>query len=191
MVTKKTTPAKTVAPAKTPAKRGGKRPGQAGRPSKIAQVARMVARMDALPAVVKREPPRKKNPNETPAEYRKRTNAPPTKKAAERILNGELLGALKNGELHPDATPLDVMIEAMRQAYKIGGAILAAPFAKEAAPYVHGKINNIDLKQTMQPTQAAQGGDTPVKGIGLHKFLVDYVDVEDVTPKDKPDGSSS
>lgn len=37
-------------------------------------------------------------------------------------------------------TPLDVMLQAMREAYAIGGAKAAHPFAKEAAPYVHPRL---------------------------------------------------
>lgn len=126
----------------------------------------------------------------TPAKKRRnRSNTPvPSVKAAERILNGELLGQVK-GELHPDATPLDVMIEAMRQAYKIGGALAAASYAEKAAPYVHGKINPIDLKQV--PRQTEQGAETPVKDMGLHRFLVEYVDTIDVDAKEVPDGDAS
>ncbi len=47
--------------------------------------------------------------------------------------------ALREGK-----APLEVMLEAMREAYKAGGAVAAAPFAKEAAPYVHPKRSAID-----------------------------------------------
>jgi hypothetical protein len=40
-------------------------------------------------------------------------------------------------------TPLDVMLDAMREAYRKGGATAAAPFAKEAAPYVHAKLSSV------------------------------------------------
>lgn len=190
-------PTKKTVTESAPKRRGRpplpKPPGPGpGRPTKLVQIAQLAAAMDKanLPMRLAGTKRRTKQ-DETPGEKRKRTNAPPTKVAADRILNGGLLTATRSGELHPDATPLDVMIEAMRQAYKVGGALLAAPFAKEAAPYVHGKINNIDLKQTLHPNQGGQGGDTPVKNIGLHRFLVDYIDVEDVTPKDPTNGSTS
>ena len=37
-------------------------------------------------------------------------------------------------------TPLEIMLEAMRQKYAAEGAVAAVPFAKEAAPYVHPKL---------------------------------------------------
>lgn len=49
--------------------------------------------------------------------------------------------ALESGQ-----TPLDIMLEAMRLAYEQGGAIAAMPFAKDAAPYVHPKLANIESK---------------------------------------------
>lgn len=170
-------------------KTGGAQP-RAGRPTKAVTIAKTAMIMaEGMPRSTKanRRPPRKplaETPNKNEALVKK------SRRHASRILDGGVLGALKNGDLDPNATPLDVMIEAMRQAYKIGGAIMAAPFAKEAAPYVHGKVNNIDLKQTMQQGQAMQGSDQPVHDIGLHRFLVEYVDVEDVTPKELTDGSS-
>ena len=68
-----------------------------------------------------------------------------TKQAAERILNGNLNLTREDVDLPHDATPLDVMIEAMRVAYKLGGALGAFSFAKEAAPYLHARINAITL----------------------------------------------
>ncbi len=47
--------------------------------------------------------------------------------------------AEKEGKL-----PLDVMMEAMRDAYKAGGAVAAFPFAKDAAPYLHAKLSSIE-----------------------------------------------
>lgn len=41
-------------------------------------------------------------------------------------------------------TPLEVMLEAMRDAYKGGGAVAASVYAKEAAPYVHPRLASID-----------------------------------------------
>lgn len=43
-------------------------------------------------------------------------------------------------------TPLDVMLEAMRDAYRAGGAVAAAEFAKDAAPYIHPKLSSTALK---------------------------------------------
>ena len=68
-----------------------------------------------------------------------------TKEAAERILNGKLNLTREDVDLPDDATPLDVMIEAMRVAYKLGGALGAFGYAKEAAPYLHARINAITL----------------------------------------------
>lgn len=42
-------------------------------------------------------------------------------------------------------TPLEVMLQAMREAYEKDGAPAAVPFAKECAPYIHPKISNIEL----------------------------------------------
>jgi hypothetical protein len=41
-------------------------------------------------------------------------------------------------------SPLEVMIEAMRDAYEKGGAIAAFAFAKDAAPYLHPRISAIE-----------------------------------------------
>lgn len=158
--------------------------GKPGRPTKVAQMAKFAKEMQNDLAVLAEGAPKPRRPRTTPA-YK--SAQVPSKKAAGRILNGEIYGALATGELHPDATPLDVMIEAMRQAYKIGGAIMAAPYAKEAAPYVHAKINPIDLK----PKNTSNLSETPVKDIGLHKFLVEYVDTIDVEAKEVPDGDAA
>lgn len=44
------------------------------------------------------------------------------------------------------ATPLDILIGAMKEAYARGGYMAAASFAKEAAPYVHPKLSSIEAK---------------------------------------------
>ena len=54
-------------------------------------------------------------------------------------------------------TPLEVILEAMRIAYQQGGAIAAVPFAKEAAPYVHPKLANIDAKTQTFATIVIEG----------------------------------
>lgn len=41
-------------------------------------------------------------------------------------------------------TPLEVMLQAMREAHEKGGAEAAFPFAKDAAPYLHAKLSSID-----------------------------------------------
>lgn len=48
--------------------------------------------------------------------------------------------------LPDDATPLDVMLMAMRKAYLIGGSIAAVPYAEKAAPYIHARIAQMELK---------------------------------------------
>jgi len=42
-------------------------------------------------------------------------------------------------------TPLEVMLEAMIDAYKEGGAVAAFPFAKDAAPYLHAKMAAVEV----------------------------------------------
>ena len=49
-------------------------------------------------------------------------------------------------ELPADATPLDVMLMAMRKAYRIGGSIAATPYAEKCAPYIHARIAQVELK---------------------------------------------
>jgi hypothetical protein len=66
---------------------------------------------------------------------RKRTRDTP----AGQLNQALILRALKEG-----TTPLDVMLEAMREAYEAGGAKAAMPFAKEAAPYLHAKLASIE-----------------------------------------------
>jgi hypothetical protein len=47
-------------------------------------------------------------------------------------------------------TPLEIMVEAMREAYMVGGAVAAFAFAKDAAPYMHAKLSSTDLKATVE-----------------------------------------
>lgn len=47
--------------------------------------------------------------------------------------------AAKNG-----VTPLEVMLSAMRQAYQAKNMKEAAGFAKDAAPYVHPRLNAVE-----------------------------------------------
>lgn len=73
-----------------------------------------------------------------------------SKAAAERIAEG--IDVIRNDgepeELPPDATPLDVMVMAMRVAYRKGGAIAAQPYARDAAPYMHARIAQMELKSS-------------------------------------------
>jgi hypothetical protein len=69
-------------------------------------------------------------------------------KVAARIHEGILAVEEEYGELPPEATPLDVMVMAMRVAYKKGGALAAAPYAEKAAPYMHARIAQMELKSS-------------------------------------------
>jgi hypothetical protein len=42
-------------------------------------------------------------------------------------------------------TPLEVMIEAMNEAYDKGGPAAAFSFARDAAPYMHPKVSAIEM----------------------------------------------
>lgn len=67
-----------------------------------------------------------------------------SKKIASEIAEGKrLFKEVRGEELPDDATPLDVMMMAMRAAYKVGGSIAAAPYAEKCAPYVHARLANI------------------------------------------------
>src|SRR5215831_5119345 len=72
-----------------------------------------------------------------PGAGRKRTRDTPAGKLREEAI----VKALKDG-----TTPLDVMLEAMREAYEKGGAIAAMPHAIAAAPYLHPKLSTVDTK---------------------------------------------
>lgn len=86
-----------------------------------------------------------------------------SKAAAERISAGILVVEEEYGELPPEATPLDVMVMAMRVAYRKGGAIAAQPYARDAAPYLHARIAQMELKnpegQTFALAFTWAGGD--------------------------------
>lgn len=73
---------------------------------------------------------------------RKGAGRPKTADTPEGQLRRDLaIRALKEG-----TTPLEVMLEAMREAYEEGGASAAMPYAKEAAPYLHPKLSSVDAK---------------------------------------------
>jgi len=59
---------------------------------------------------------------------------------------GKLRQELTMRALKEGTTPLEVMLEAMREAYEQGGAAAAMPYAKEAAPYLHPKLSSVDAK---------------------------------------------
>jgi hypothetical protein len=94
--------------------------------------------------------------------------------AASRISSGGVIEGNWQDTLEDDAkfpalpttaTPLDVMVEAMRRAYRLGGPIAAFPFAEKAAPFLHAKISSIELKT---PTAGAAVGQGT-------RFLVEFV----------------
>lgn len=64
----------------------------------------------------------------------------------EQLLKGERIIKEAGDELPDDATPLDVMLMAMRSAYKLGGSLMAFPYAEKAAPYLHARIAQIQLR---------------------------------------------
>jgi hypothetical protein len=69
-----------------------------------------------------------------------------SKKVANEIAEGKRLIEEHDGtDLPPEATPLDVMLMAMRKAYKTGGSLAAFPYAEKCAPYLHARIANIEL----------------------------------------------
>lgn len=51
-------------------------------------------------------------------------------------------------------TPLEVMLEAMRTLYQGGDLIAAAGVAKDAAPYVHPKLSQIEQKSEVTVQKA-------------------------------------
>lgn len=105
-----------------------------------------------------------------------------SRETATRIYTkGEIIGDYEKGDpllerarykLPKTATPLDVMIEAMRYAYGIGGPLAAFPYAEKAAPYLHAKISSIELRAGMpgQPIVSASSE------LGLkNRFAVTFV----------------
>lgn len=66
-----------------------------------------------------------------------------SKKVANEIAEGTRDLTEPEGELPPGATPLDVMMMAMRKAFKVGGSLAAAPYAEKCAPYIHARLANI------------------------------------------------
>jgi hypothetical protein len=68
-----------------------------------------------------------------------------SKEVAERLAEGKRIVVEAGKDLPKDATPLDVMLLAMNEAYKTGGAIAAHPYARDAAPYLHARIAQMEL----------------------------------------------
>ena len=56
------------------------------------------------------------------------------------------LSAIADAVLAIGITPLEVMLEAMRQRYDAGDLDGACAAAKDAAPYCHPRLNAIDAK---------------------------------------------
>lgn len=65
---------------------------------------------------------------------------------AEEILRAERY-VLQEGDPLPDtATPLDIMLCAMRTAYRTGGPSASFPYAEKTAPYLHARIAQMELR---------------------------------------------
>jgi hypothetical protein len=60
---------------------------------------------------------------------------------------------------------LEVLLEAMRDAYAIGGAMAAASFAEVAAPYVHPKLSSIEAKVDTTHRDATELSDADLTDI--------------------------
>lgn len=69
-----------------------------------------------------------------------------SKSIANAIAEGRRYVLEGGEELPKDATPLDVMLAAMRSAYNRAGPEAAAQYAKEAAPYLHARIAQMELR---------------------------------------------
>jgi heme oxygenase len=82
-------------------------------------------------------------------------------------------------ELPDNATPLDVLIMAMRRAFLVGGSTHAAQFAEKAAPYMHGKISTIELKNAVRNPDGSGTGQS-----GPQPFVIEFVQAEDGRPKE-------
>lgn len=59
---------------------------------------------------------------------------------------GKLRRELAVRALTEGKTPLEVMLQAMREAYDQGGASAAFLYAKECAPFMHPKLSAVDAK---------------------------------------------
>jgi hypothetical protein len=102
----------------------------------------------------------KRKPLGTPAEVKKPVGKPRgrnggrppsaatrrSKEIADKIAEGQRYILEGGEELPKDATPLDVMLAAMRCAYNRAGPEAAAVYAKDAAPYLHARIAQMILK---------------------------------------------
>lgn len=57
-------------------------------------------------------------------------------------------------------TPLEVMLEAMRGLYEAGNKVEAAQIAKDAAPYMHPRLQQIEQKSEVTVQKAVS--DAPL-----------------------------
>ena len=53
---------------------------------------------------------------------------------------------IANKAMAEGITPLEVMLEAMREQYEAGNKIAAAQLAKDAAPYIHPRLQQVEQK---------------------------------------------
>ena len=57
-----------------------------------------------------------------------------------------LTAEVRRNVLTHGLSPLEVMCEAMRDAYTTGGAIMAFQYAEKIAPYVHPRLASVEAK---------------------------------------------
>lgn len=86
-------------------------------------------------------------------------------KSAETVARETRAKEVAAKALAEGVTPLDVMLGAMREAYEQGGYLVAAAYAKEAAPYVHPKLSSIEAKVDNTNRDAAELSDADLTDI--------------------------
>lgn len=96
-----------------------------------------------------------------------------SKVVADEYAVGKRVVPPESPDLPPNATPLDILMMAMKRAYLLGGSIAAAPYAEKAAPYIHGKISSIELKNPIGGGASGSGKPVP--------FRIEFVE-----PQEKP-----
>lgn len=64
-------------------------------------------------------------------------------------------------DISPDASPLEVMLAAMRNAVLNGNLDLAHDFARDAAPYVHPRLGAVAVQTRDVTAQSQQTVDRP------------------------------
>lgn len=95
-----------------------------------------------------------------------------SKKVADEYAQGKRVVPQESPDLPPNTTPLDILMMAMKRAYLLGGSIAAAPYAEKAAPYMHGKISSIELKNPIGGG-GSTGSGKPVP------FRIEFVDPQE------------